>query len=113
MRRARHRQPASRHDQHRRRLEQHAGGPSSGIGSRNVHNGLRHNFPALGRGNKDTLEFRASGTGDAYGGSLDNVSLALQEPGCIALVLGGLPAAGCRRPAPGAAATHATHAKPD
>ncbi len=70
--------------------------------SANKHNWLRYNFSVLGTGGNDSLEFRAAGTSDSYGGSLDNVSLAVPEPGSIALVLGGLLAA-----APPAAARHA------
>ena len=72
-------------------------GTSTGIGSGTVHNWLRYSFSVLGTGGNDKLEFRAAGTSDSYGGSLDNVSLAVPEPGSIALVLGGLLAAGVAR----------------
>lgn len=71
-------------------------GTASGIGAGTVHNWLRYSYSVLGTGN-DTLEFRAAGTSDSFGGSLDNVSLNVPEPGSIALVIGGLIAAGAAR----------------
>lgn len=43
-------------------------------------------------GNLSTLQFKAAGTSDGYGGSLDNVSLTTQvpEPGTLASILLGL-----------------------
>lgn len=59
------------------------------------HTWQRYDFSVAGTGGMDALKFQASGTSDSYGGSLDNVSLtAVPEPGSIALVLGGLLAAG-------------------
>jgi hypothetical protein len=48
----------------------------------------------------DTLQFKATGEDNSYGGSLDMVSLthAVPEPGTLALLMGGLLAAlGVRR----------------
>jgi hypothetical protein len=74
-----------------------------GTNSTSVHNWVRHDFAVQGTGALVDLKFQASGTSDSYGGSLDNVSLnVVPEPGSIALVLGGLLAAGAatrrRRP---------------
>ncbi|MFN7726400.1 MAG: PEP-CTERM sorting domain-containing protein [Rubrivivax sp.] len=72
-------------------------GLSTGVGTGSTHNWLRFDYAVLGTGT-DTLEFRALGTSDSHGGSLDNVSLQqVPEPGSIALVLGALVAAGAVR----------------
>jgi hypothetical protein len=62
------------------------------------HQWLNFSFNVLGTGS-DTVEFRAMGTSDSYGGSLDNVRLnSVPEPSSVALALGALvAAAGLRR----------------
>ncbi|MCB1636418.1 MAG: PEP-CTERM sorting domain-containing protein [Xanthomonadales bacterium] len=61
------------------------------------HQWVEYSFSVLGTGT-DTVEFRALGTSDGYGGSLDNVRLSVPEPGSLALVLGALAASvGLRR----------------
>ena len=66
-----------------------------GSNGTNAHLWKRYDFTVQGTGGLVALKFGASGTSDTFGGSLDNVSLtAVPEPGSIALVLGGLLAAG-------------------
>jgi hypothetical protein len=62
------------------------------------HNWQQFQFSVLGTGN-DSLEFRAVGTSDSLGGSLDMVSLtqAVPEPASLALVMAGFVAAGAAR----------------
>ena len=70
----------------------------SGTGG-STHNWQAFNFSVTGTGS-DTLQFKATGEDNSYGGSLDMVSLthAVPEPGTLALLMGGLLAAlGVRR----------------
>jgi hypothetical protein len=58
-----------------------------------THNWRQYTYTVMGTGH-DVLSFRAVGTDDSYGGSLDNVRLtaAIPEPGTYALMLLGLAA---------------------
>jgi PEP-CTERM motif len=66
----------------------------SGVGL-SAHDWKQSAFQVIGTGS-DTLKFKAIGTGDTLGGSLDNVVLttAVPEPGTYALMIAGLAAVG-------------------
>lgn len=54
---------------------------------------IKHDLSMFAVGNLSTLQFKASGISDSYGGSLDNVSLTaadVPEPGTLASILLGL-----------------------
>lgn len=56
-------------------------------------NWIKHDLSMFAAGNLSTLQFRASGISDSYGGSLDNVSVTaakVPEPGTLASILLGL-----------------------
>jgi hypothetical protein len=66
----------------------------TGVGGQ-THNWTQYTYRLIGTGH-DVLSFRAVGTDDSLGGSLDNVSLAVAvpEPSTYALMLAGLASLG-------------------
>ncbi|MYN01696.1 DUF642 domain-containing protein [Pseudoduganella sp. DS3] len=58
----------------------------------NLTNWTKYDLSLFGAGNLSKLEFKAAGTSDSFGGSLDNVSLTtkVSEPGTLASILLGL-----------------------
>lgn len=64
---------------------------ATGTGSSSGNNWELHTYQVLGTSPTSTLEFRAMGTSDSYGGSLDSITLTrVAEPATLALLGFGL-----------------------
>ena len=61
-------------------------GTYTGSGSTTGNNWASQSLYLVGGNPNTTLEFRAVGSSDGYGGSLDNVSVTVPEPGTLALL---------------------------
>ena len=61
-------------------------GTYTGSGSTTGNNWVSQSLYLVGGNPSTTLEFRAVGSSDSYGGSLDNVSVTVPEPGTLALL---------------------------